>query len=167
MFSSVMRQHRWSSVIVRIHHAWKSMPSEPPGSPVVSTVCHAWSLIIRCHHPTTKARLSLIWLYQFLLVSAYFHTTVLLDLSNALAKTSRQGLAMASNQLEFWAKINAIKKYRKDRENEGTSQTTSIGDRFERISGRSCSTAPITDCHRPLLNTLQPQTGFAWSSRRF
>ena len=29
---------------------------------------------------------------------------------------------------------NAIKKYRKHRENEGKSQITSLGDRFERIS---------------------------------
>ena len=77
MFSSVMQQHRWSSVIVRIHHAWKSVSSEPSGSPVVSTVFQAWSLIIRCHHPTAKARLLLMWLYQFLLVSTCSHTSVL------------------------------------------------------------------------------------------
>ena len=107
MFSSVMRRHRWSSVILQIHHAWKSVPSDHPGSPVVSTVCHAWSLIIRCHRSTTKARLLPMWLYQFLLVSACFHTSVLQDLSNALVKTSRQVLAMASNPLALSAKIDA------------------------------------------------------------
>ena len=61
---------------------------------------------------------------------------------------------------------NAIKKYRKDRENEGTSQTTSLGDRFERISRRSCSTAPSTDCPSTLAEYFATQIGFAWSSRR-
>ena len=61
---------------------------------------------------------------------------------------------------------NAMKKYRKDRENEGTSQTTSLGDRFERISRRSCSTAPSTDCPSTLAEYFATQTGFPWSSRR-
>ena len=63
--------------------------------------------------------------------------------------------------------LNSIKKYRKDRKNEGTPQTTSLGDRFERISRRSCSTAPSTDCPSTLAEYFSTQTGFAWSSRWF
>ena len=59
-----------------------------------------------------------------------------------------------------------MKKYRKHRENEGKSQITSLGDRFERISRRSCSTTPSTDCPSTLAEYFATQTGFAWSSRR-
>ena len=61
---------------------------------------------------------------------------------------------------------NGIKTYRWDRENEGTSQTTSLGDRFERISRRRCSTAPSADCPSTLAEYSATQIGFAWSSRR-
>ena len=61
---------------------------------------------------------------------------------------------------------NAGKQYRNDRENEATSQTTSLGGRFERISRRSCSTAPSNDCPSILAEYFATQTGFARSSRR-
>ena len=125
MFSSVMRHHRWLSVIVRIHHAWKSVPSEPPGSPVVSTVCHAWSLIIRCHHPTAKARLLLMWLstslYWYPRVSTrQFYKTFPTHLPRRRVRVwqwpvinSRFELRSTQSTDQAW---NAIKKYRKDQE---------------------------------------------------